>query len=209
MDLILQCIGLRYSEAFLTREATLRGDPIHLIFLGPTQTGKTKLLSNFGDSDESRSFPSEVSVREQAVCSIVHLGPEVQMFLYATSDSTVNTLLTSYLNDCSVVVLTYSIAELSHLRLLKEKYVPLLRTHRQHRLLTIFIVGTRAKNNPYIPLRKASLLQELTRILTLNLVVYAFRSEVEARVGTLEVTVDDFDSVKQLKETIVSFILSA
>jgi hypothetical protein len=88
------------------------------------------------------------------------------------------------------------------LRHLEKKYVSILKSHRDCDKLTVFLVGSRMSTTP-----TPSMLQDVSKTITLMLVTHSIRSQVGARVGTLEVTVDDFSSVEQFKERVLSFVI--
>jgi GTPase SAR1 family protein len=122
--------------------------------------------------------------------------------VFATPDSTLDTLITSYINTCSIILLTYDVANIGHLRYIEKKYIPILKSHRDCQKLTVFLVGSRMTTTP-----APSMLEEVSKTITLMLVVHAIRNQVGARVGTLDVTVDEFSSVEQFKERVLSFVI--
>jgi hypothetical protein len=194
-----KCLG---DVHYLNRESMLNKQSLDIIFLGPSKTGKSKLLNNFDCKDHVRRFPSEPNVLEEGKCNFQRLGSSATVNVYATPDSTIDRLLTSYLNTCSIVLLTYDVSDISHLRHLEKKYVSILKSHRDCDKLTVFLVGSRMSTTP-----TPSMLQDVSKTITLMLVTHSIRSQVGARVGTLEVTVDDFSSVEQFKERVLSFVI--
>ena len=194
-----KCLG---DVHYLNKESMLGKQSLDIIFLGPSRTGKSKLLNNFDCKDHVRRFPSETNVLEEGKCTFERLGSNATINVYATPDSTIDRLITIYLNTCSIVLLTYDVADIAHLRHIEKKYVPILKSHRECEKLTVFLVGTKMSTTP-----TPSMLQDVSKTITLMLVTHSLRSQVGARVGTLEVTVDDFSSVEQFKERVLSFVI--
>lgn len=188
---------------YLNRVALANSETLKLIILGASGTGKSKLLNAFDSFTQVRLFPSEHNELEQGNCMFEYLGARARVEVFATSDLTLDRLLTVYINSCAVVLLTYDLNNLENLKYLEEKYLGILASHRECSRLTVFIVGTKIATS-----RRNSLTHEISRAIMLLTIAYVIRSRLGARVGVLEVTVDEFASTEDFKNKVLAFLVS-
>jgi len=188
-------------------DKAFEGTPLKLLFLGASQSGKTKLLSQFTHVYKCRRFPSSPLELEEATCTFSYMGYARAVEMSACSDSTLEDLVRSYINKHDLFVITYNRNYLEQLQLIEQKYIELLGFHRNLASVSVMIVGTTAINNPYST-HRSTILREYMESIMLYLVVWKMWKALGIRIGIDNVVVDDFTSTEQLKFNIQEFVYS-
>lgn len=188
-------------------DKAFEGNPLRLLFLGASQSGKTKLLCKFSDVDVCSRFPSIPNQLEKSKSTFSYMGSNRVVEMSACTDSTVDHLIRSYINEHDVFVITYNRNYLEQLQLIERKYTELLGSHRNLSSISVMIVGTAAINNPYSS-HRSTVLREYTENIMLYLVVWNMWKTLGVRIGVDNVIVDDFPSTEQLKFNMQEFVYS-
>lgn len=210
MQVLFGCLGYGKDEVTpLTRITCPTGLQLRVTLLGAKQTGKTKLLYELCNPQDSGEFPSKRDEPEEQTLTVeTPFGPRIDFTMITTSNDTMDGLITSYTRESSVVVLMYSLRQLHHLTLLEQRYIPLLLKLTEYDSLTIAIVGTKTINNPCVKNEPLSFPHEVVRNMLLNWIVRTIRKQITSKIATYEITVDDYREVQKFKDSLLSFILT-
>lgn len=203
-----QCIG--YEEAIPLPRVSFGEILKHrIVLLGPSQTGKTKLVYEFCNPNGYYQFPSVKNTLEQLTLTLDNnLWARVELTFCTTPMKTLDTLLMSYLRKASVVVLTYSISQLQHLRMIETKYLPMLTELSKEESFFVVFVGTKTINNPFVSSAPPSSIHEFMRKMILSWLTYSVRKSITTTVATFEVVVDDYRDVQLFKDAFLNFVLT-